>query len=141
MMVLVAAAGAHAQEVGRLLWQPVLDYTVREPANNKTSHADGIHRINPFVTYTHLGTDFGFHGPGEPTITWCDGRVCLDLQGGSAWAGMWHSLAGQAVDGSTVLNFDRCYPSMVEASAQPTVDQLMISASGKGKLKLEIKSA
>ena len=141
MLVLVATAGAHAQVAGRLLWQPVLDYTVREPANNKTSHADGIHRINPFVTYTHLGTDFGFHGPGEPTITWCDGHVCLDLQGGTAWAGMWHSLAGQAVDGSTVLNFDRCYPSMVEGKVQPSVDQLMISASGKGKLKLEIKSA
>ncbi len=141
LLVAAAAAYSPAQEVGRRLWQPVLDYTVREPASAPGAPGNGRHRINPFITYTHLGTDFGFHGPAEPSITWRDGRVCMDLQGGSDWAGMWHSLAGRAVDGTAVLDFDRCYPSMVAGSVQPAVTELMVMASGKGKLKLEIKSA
>ncbi len=140
LAVIVTAATAPAQEGRRHLWQPVLDYSVREPASGDPSR-DGRHRINPFVTYTHLGTDFGFHGPGEPSISWSDGKVCLDLHEGNAWAGMWHSLAGRAVDGTAVLNFDRCFPALVAESVQPAVTDLMLMASGKGKLKLEIKSA
>ena len=141
LVLAFAAQSASAQVEGRLVWQPVLDYSVREPATEKKVSSEGGHRINPFVTYTHLGTDFGFHGPGEPSINWCDGRVCLTLQGTEAWAGMWHSLAGQAVDGGKVLNFDRCYPAIVDGRVQPSVAELMVSASGRGKLKLEIKSA
>ncbi|MDB6117846.1 MAG: hypothetical protein JWO08_1627, partial [Verrucomicrobiaceae bacterium] len=141
LLVIVTAANAAAEEGARRLWQPVLDYTVREPATGPGTPANGRHRINPFVTYTHLGTDFGFHGPAEPSITWRDGHVCMDLQGVSNWGGMWHSLAGRAVDGSAIFDFDRCYPSLVAGSVQPAVTELMIMASGKGRLKIEIKSA
>lgn len=141
LLVFITVASASAQEETRLVWQPVLDYTAREPTNSGPLPRDGKHRINPFVTYTHLGTDFGFHGPGEPAITWCDGSVCLNLDNGDAWAGMWHSLAGRAVDSATVLDFNRCYPALVSASVQPVVTELMVMAMGKGRLKLEIKSA
>ena len=140
VVLLLAASNALAQGGGRLVWQPVLDYTVREPHSVK-SPSEAFHRINPFVTYTHLGTDFGFHGPGEPSITWCDGRVSLSLQGTEAWAGMWHSLAGQAVEAGKVLNFQQCYPAILDGKVQPAVAELMVNASGHGKLKLEIKSA
>ncbi len=139
-LVLASATGASAQ-MGRMVWQPVLDYAVREPARVKSTLGDGMHRLNPFITYTHLGTDFGFHGPGESAISWCDGRVSLALQGGEEWAGMWHSLAGQATDDSQVLNFDHCYPPMVAAAMQPSVSELMVKAAGRGTLKVEIKSA
>lgn len=137
MMAIVEEVSAQG---GHRVWQPVLDYAVREPASVKGAATGGMHRMNPFITYTHLGTDFGFHGPGEGTITWCDGRVSLAPQG-EDWAGMWHSLAGQAMDSTQVLDFDHCYPPMVSAALQPSISELMVKAAGHGTLKVEIKSA
>ncbi|MDB6139423.1 MAG: hypothetical protein JWO94_2495 [Verrucomicrobiaceae bacterium] len=142
MLLSVTATVASAQEeVARLIWQPVLDYTVREPVTGHSMKPDGRHRMNSFVNYTHLGTDFGFHGPGEPDMTWDDGRVSVDLKGSEAWAGMWHSLAGLAADTSTVFNFDQCYSALLAPGVQPTAIELMVTVAGKGRLKLEIKSA
>ena len=142
LLLLVSTALLPAEEQGRLVWQPVLDYQMHAPAGTQTTEApDGTHRINPFVSYTHIGTDFGFHGPGESGITWRDGNLCLSLRESQDWAGMWHSLAGQAVESGEVLNFARCYPALLVPAVQPSVQQVMISASGKGHLKLEIKSA
>ncbi len=140
LLFLLSAATVRAQEQSRLIWQPVLDYQMRAPASGKGAETGAEHRINPFVSYTHIGTDFGFHGPGENAMSWCEG-VCLTLKEGQEWAGMWHSLAGLAPDASETLNFTRCYPALIKPAAQPSIQQVLITASGRGRLKLEIKSA
>ncbi len=140
LIAALATVGALAEEGPRMVWQPVLEYLVREPEKSPGPEAaSGAHRINPFIAYTHLGTDFGFHGPGERSILWQDRSVCVSLENNSEWAGMWHSLAGLAADPTATLNFARCYPSLIVDSAQPKITALVVKVSGKGRLKLEIK--
>ncbi len=142
LLLIVSTAALRAEGQGRLVWQPVLDYEMRAPvgAMPLSTDAGGIHRINPFVSYTHVGTDFGFHGPAEGGIVWEHGHICLSLENGDQWAGMWHSLAGLAVEPREVLDFARCYPSLIREAMQPSVEQVMVTASGHGLLKLEVKS-
>ncbi len=130
-----------AEDGARLVWQPVLEYMVREPAAPTTGKPGERQKLklNPFIAYTHLGTDFGFHGPGERFITWHDHQVCLSLESSTEWAGMWHSLSGLASDPSEVLDFAQCYPGLIVPAAQPRVTALQVRAMGKGTLKLEIK--
>lgn len=128
-----------AEDGARLVWQPVLEYMAREPVVKKGTNERQKLTINPFIAYTHLGTDFGFHGPGERFITWHDHQVCLNLDTPGDWAGMWHSLSGLASARNEVLDFDRCYPALIKNEAQPRVTSLQVCATGKGKLKLEIK--
>ena len=45
------------------------------------------------------------------------------------------------MEGAKVLNFEHCYPPILDGKVQPTVAELMVTASGHGTLKLEIKSA
>jgi hypothetical protein len=132
-----------AEDGARLVWQPVLEYMVREPTVATISKNGTANKLtlNPFIAYTHLGTDFGFHGPGERFITWHDHQVCLALDTPSDWAGMWHSLAGLASASNEVLDFSRCYPDLILPEAQPSVASLQLRAMGKGKLKLEIKDS
>lgn len=136
---LAATCATHAQEGPRLLWQPVMEYMVREPTKIPNRKAVGVLKLNPFITYTHLGTDFGFHGPGERFITWDQGAVCLSLENQADWAGMWHSLAGLAVSAEETLDFQACYPDLIAPAAQPMINALLVKATGKGRLKFEIK--
>lgn len=139
LFALLASLPGMAEDGPRVVYQPVLEYMVREPQKVPGNDAGAALRINSFVAYTHLGTDFGFHGPGERFITWNPGRVTVSLEGNTEWAGMWHSLAGLASDPFSVLDFENCYPSMITAAAQPKITALVLKANGKGKLKLEIK--
>ena len=136
--LLVAAASA--QEAGpRLHWQPIMEYMVREPTMIPNRKAVGVLKMNPFITYTHLGTDFGFHGPGERFITWDQGSVSLSLENQSDWAGMWHSLAGMAMEIGETMDFQACYPPDILPACQPQIHALLVKATGKGRLKFEIK--
>lgn len=139
VLALSAAAVVPAQEGPRLLWQPVMEYMVREPTKIPSRKAVGVLKMNPFITYTHLGTDFGFHGPGERFITWDQGSVSLSLENQSDWAGMWHSLAGMAIAPEETMDFQACYPGLITAAAQPQINALLVKATGKGRLKFEIK--
>lgn len=127
-----------ADDGPRPVFQPLMEFMVREP-EAKPDKQIGALKINPFVAYTHLGTDFGFHGPGERFITWQQHRVCLSLENNTDWAGMWHSLAGQASDAQAVFDFKKAYPAFIVPGCQPVVNALVVRATGKGLLKFEIK--
>lgn len=121
-----------------MVFQPVMEYMVREPQQASGGQGGGL-KLNPFIAYTHLGTDFGFHGPGERFISWQQGSVTVSLEGNAEWAGMWHSLAGLGSDPFSILDFENCYPALISSAAQPKITALVVKANGKGKLKFEIK--
>jgi hypothetical protein len=145
LALVLAIAGQQAlaqpqQQQSRVVIQPVMQYLVRDPTMLPQQMGDGTRRINPFLAYTHLGTDFGFHGPGERFISWENGRVCIGLIGQAEWGGMWHSLSGMASSANEKLDFLRYYPSFIADPMQPEVIAIRFDATGSGQLKLEIKS-
>ena len=120
----------------RRVRQPVHEYfTVFDPQS--TGKAE---KMNPFVAYTHLGTDFGFIGTGQDGIGWEVGTVSIHMPAG-LWAGMWHSLEGLGADLDQTLDFTACYPSFIAPKFQPRIVGLELRAKGKGTLKVEIKNA
>ena len=128
-----------AQPDTRIVWQPVQEYFIHRDEAQQI--AAGTKRLNSFTAYTHLGTDFGFHGPVEHEIEWLTDEIVVHLsQQPDGWAGMWHSLAGQERNANRVLDFTHAYPEQITAKNQPRVTAVMIEAAGRGKLKLEIKS-
>ncbi len=128
-----------AQSATRLVWQPVQEYFIHRDETQQL--LAGTKRLNSFTNFTHLGTDFGFHGPVEHEIEWLTDEVMVHLsQQPDGWAGMWHSLAGQARNEKRVMDFTRAYPEQITAKHQPRMTGVMIEAAGRGKLKLEIKS-
>ncbi|WP_395752018.1 hypothetical protein [Prosthecobacter sp.] len=130
---------AAGQPATRLVWQPVQEYFIHRDENQQV--LAGTKRLNSFTAYTHIGTDFGFHGPAEHEMEWLTDEVVVHLgQQPEAWAGMWHSLAGQARNANRVMNFTHAYPAPISARYQPRVTAVMVRAAGRGKIKLEIKS-
>lgn len=134
------AAAADGGEARRIVWQPVQRYFIRRQGGDLPS--EGRRRLNSFNAYTHLGTDFGFHGPAEHEIEWVSDEIKVHLgQQPDTWAGMWHSLAGQARHAQQVLDFARPFPAMIADVCQPRISQLMLEAGGRGSIKIEIKDA
>ncbi len=128
-----------AQPATRLVWQPVQEYFIHREEGQQV--LAGTKRLNSFTSYTHIGTDFGFHGAAEHEIEWLTDEIVVHLgQQPEAWAGMWHSLAGQARNTERVMDFTHAYPEPVTAGYQPRVTAVMLKAAGLGKIKLEIKS-
>jgi hypothetical protein len=123
------------------LWQPVQEYfTIVTPAG--TGRQSRERTVNPFLSYTHLGTDFGFVGPGESGIGWVPGVVWAQLPDHpDGWAGMWHSLARLARLPAEVLDFERPYAPWIEPRWQPRIVGVRAEVSGRGTLKLELKGA
>lgn len=123
-----------------LLWQPVQEYFSHARPGESPVFERGTRRVNSFLRYSHLGTDFGFHGPAEFEIEWRKNEVRANLrQQPDLWAGMWHSLAGLAANPKRTLNFSAPFPEWIEARLQPKIEQLEVHAIGEGNLKLEIK--
>lgn len=122
----------------RRVRQPVHEYfTVFDPQSiGRQKVAD---KVNPFVTYTNLGTDFGFIGTGQEGIGWETGMVSITMPQGR-WGGMWHSLAGLGSDPDYELDFRACYPPYIDARYQPKVVGLELRGKGEGTIKVEIKS-
>lgn len=128
-----------AQPATRLVWQPVQEYFIHR--DEKQQVAAGTKRLNSFTAYTHIGSDFGFHGPAEHEIEWLHDEIVIHLgQQPEAWAGMWHSLAGQVSNKKRVMDFTHAYPAQITPRMQAKVTAVMIEAAGRGKIKLEIKS-
>ena len=123
------------------LWQPVQEYfTIVTPTG--TGIQARSHTVNPFLSYTHLGTDFGFVGPAESGIGWAPGMVWAQLPNNpDGWAGMWHSLARLARMPEETLDFEKPYAPWIEARFQPRIVGVRAHVLGKGDLKLEIKGA
>lgn len=128
-----------AQPGTRLVWQPVQEYFIHRDETQQV--LAGTKRLNSFTAYTHIGTDFGFHGPAEHQIEWLTDEIVVHLgQEPDGWAGMWHSLAGQERNANRVMDFTHAYPEPVTARHQPRVTAVMLEAAGRGRIKLEIKS-
>lgn len=124
-------------EMHRVL-QPVHQYqNVRDPQGEGRQRIE--QRMNPFLAYTHLGTDFGFIGLREGGLGWEVGTVCISMPPGY-WGGMWHSLAGLATDEEQTLDFRACYPALIRPKYQPQIVGFELGARGKGIIKVEIKS-
>jgi hypothetical protein len=121
----------------RTLWQTLHDYTtIVEPAHDGRQDR---HQVNPFLSYTNIGTDFGFLGPAEEKIGWQSGQIGVTL-GTSLddWAGMWHSLSRLARMKGSHMDFSACYPDAIEEPFQPKINGIRIWIRGKGSLKLEL---
>lgn len=128
-----------AQPATRRVWQPVQEYFIHREDGQQV--LAGTKRLNSFTSYTHIGTDFGFHGAAEHEIEWLTDEIVVHLgQQPEAWAGMWHSLAGQARNADRVMDFAHAYPEPVTVGYQPRVTAVMLKAAGLGRIKLEIKS-
>ena len=119
--------------------QPVQEYFFSYSEESRVIDGKSVDH-NPMRFYTHIGTDYGRMGPGEPAITWKPGMICLDLRG-AGWAGMWHSLAGVAREKNDTLDLRRCYADFVADAYQPRCVGVTVRVRGQGMLKIEIKSA
>jgi len=123
-------------------WQPVQEYFSHAKPGERFVFIEGTRRVNSFVEYTHLGTDFGFHGPAAYEIQWRTDEVRANLrQQPDHWAGMWHSLAGLARESTRVLDFTAPYSPWILPAHQPKIRALQVIASGVGPMKLEIQDA
>ena len=122
----------------RRVLQPVHRYQNVEDTQTGGRHQIG-QKMNPFLSYTHLGTDFGFIGAGEGGLGWEVGTVCISMPPGY-WGGMWHSLAGLGIDEGQSLDFRACYPPAIKPRFQPRIMGFEMGVRGKGSIKIEIKS-
>jgi hypothetical protein len=123
----------------RRVRQPVHEYfTVFDPQSAGRQKIE--ERINPFVAYTHLGTDFGFIGTGQSGIGWEVGTVSINMPDG-VWGGMWHSLEGLGADLDQTLDLRACYPPFIAGKFQPRIVGLELRGKGRGTIKVEMKSA
>ena len=121
----------------RRVRQPVQEYTtVMDPVDGNVQHLE--QEMNPFVSYTHLGTDFGFIGRAVGGIGWQVGTVHVEMPEDS-WGGMWHALAGLGADRSQTLDFTAAFPPFITSRYQSKIVGLEFRAKGKGNFKLEIK--
>lgn len=131
-----------AEGESSVVWQTVHDYAIRQEPGREKVLVEGTERFNSFVSYTNLGTDFGFHGPAEHDLVWQKDEITGDLtQEPDAWAGMWHSLAGLTKERQRMLNFSRCYPEWIADADQPRITHLRLDAAGGGRVLIEIKDA
>lgn len=124
----------------RVVWQTLHDYTtIVEPAHNGRQDR---HQVNPFLSYTNIGTDFGFLGPAESQIGWQSGQIGVTL-GNSVndWAGMWHSLARLARMKEATLDFSACYPKAILPQFQPKIRGLRVLIRGRGRFKIELSNS
>lgn len=138
--VLTWTACATSQAEVRTLWQTLHDYnTIVEPENSERQMR---HKVNPFLSYTNIGTDFGFVGPAERDIGWQSGRIGVALGNGpDDWAGMWHSLSRLARISDSRLDFSACYPAAILPAYQPKITGMRVLIRGKGRWKIDLMDA
>ena len=94
--------------------------------------------LNGFLNYTHLGSDFGFLGPGDAPCTKCP-AVCVCVKTPDRWGGVWHSLNRLARE-NVPLDLRAVYPPQITAAFQPKIVGVQVVASGTGAMKLEFKT-
>lgn len=114
------------------VWQPVMVY----PLNFPKDKPDAPAVINPFENFTHLGTDFGLMGPGDDRFESKGGPVKIKPDGG--WTGIWHSLAGLAVDSNRDLDPTDITGLMGAPETRAPIRAVILEAGGTGDLRLEL---
>lgn len=138
----VSTRNGSAEKLGVIRsWQPLQEYfTIVTPSDSGRQARE--HTVNPFLSYTHLGTDFGFVGPAEEHIGWTPGMVWVQLPNyPDGWAGMWHSLERLGRLPDATLDFTRAYPEWIRPEYQPRLTAVRVRVKGEGQLKLEIKGS
>lgn len=128
LLAIVMIAGARAEVV----WQPVTDYLISFPRENPNAAPV----INPFDNFTHLGTDFGWMGPGENRIDAFAGAVRVAADGG--WTGTWHSLAGLARETDRLLDPGDVLGFGGPEERRAKIESVSITATGTGQVRLEL---
>jgi hypothetical protein len=121
----------------RTIWQTLHDYnTIVEPVHDGRQDR---HKVNPFLSYTNIGTDFGFVGPAENQLGWQPGQIGATLGDGPyEWAGIWHSLSRLARMKDSALNFSACYPAPITPAFQPKITAIRLVIRGKGRVKIDL---
>ena len=116
-------------------WQPVTDYSISFPGDRPNAAPS----INPFDNFTHLGTDFGWMGPGQARLDARAGTIRTKAEG--EWTGAWHSLAGLAIE--TQRTFDPTDLTGLGGpeSARAPALAVTVDARGKGELRVELADA
>src|SRR5688572_16876440 len=137
---LLLASLGHAVETQkparRVVLQPVHEYfNINEVIAAKRR---GELILNGFLNYTHLGSDFGFLGPGDAPCDKCP-AVCVCVKTPGTWGGVWHSLNRLARE-HVPLDLRAVYPVQIVPAFQPRIVGVQIVASGTGALKLEFKT-
>ncbi len=130
-----------AAEPGRKReWQPIQEYiTTIGPGDAPRQGMAKGQRINPFLSYTAIGTDFGFLGPDASMLDWSPQHIHVRLTGGQ-WAGIWHSLTKRGMDAEWMLDFQRCYPPWITDPFQTRITGIQLRGHGHGHIKVEIKT-
>lgn len=129
--ILCLAAGAAAQPV----WQPVMIYPLTFPKDGP----EGPAVINPFENFTHLATDFGLMGPGEDRFESKGGPLKIRPEG--EWTGIWHSLAGLAIDVNRGMDLTDVTGLLGKTGLRAPVRAVILEASGTGELRIELADA
>ncbi|HSI65018.1 MAG TPA: hypothetical protein VLE43_17970 [Candidatus Saccharimonadia bacterium] len=134
------SAGLSAVEPERKReWQPVQEYiTTIDPKDAERLGMEKGQRINPFLSYTAIGTDYGFLGPDASRLGWSPHHIHIRLTSGQ-WAGIWHSLTKRGMDAEWMLDFQRCYPPWFTDAFQPRITGIKLRGHGHGRIKVEIK--
>jgi hypothetical protein len=109
-----------------------MDYTLSFPREKPDSPLV----INPFENFTHLGTDFGFMGPGEARLEVRGGAVRVKPDGG--WTGLWHSLAGLAIDGDREMNPKDLVGLNGSQELLAPIRAVTLDVRGTGEIRVEL---
>ena len=121
-------------------WQPVQEYiTTIDPLDAALQGMIKGQRINPFLSYTAIGTDYGFLGPDASVLAWSPQHIHVRLTQGQ-WAGIWHSLTKRGMDAEWMLDFQRCYPPWFTDAFQARITGVKFRGHGHGQIKVEIKT-
>lgn len=115
-----------------LTWQPVTDYSISFPGDRP----DAAPAINPFENFTHLGTDFGWMGPGQARIDAHSGTIRTKPEG--EWTGTWHSLAGLAMEGERMFDPGDVTGLGGPEAGRAKVVAVTVDARGSGELRVEL---
>jgi hypothetical protein len=138
-LLLLASLGFAAESKvpsRRVVLQPVHEYFNLNEVIAAKRRGEII--LNGFLNYTHLGSDFGFLGPGDAPCDKCP-AVCVCVKTPGAWGGVWHSLNRLARE-QVPLDLRAVYPSQIAAAFQPRIVGVQMVASGSGVMKLEFKT-
>lgn len=134
-----ARAGEAAAPRGRQVLQTVHEYFNLQEV--LTPVTQGTPVVNGFLNYTHIGTDFGFLGPGDLSACLASGAICADFTAtpDESWAGVWHSLHGLARE-NVPMDLRAPYSALIRRDFQPRVVGVQAMVSGTGSFKVELKT-
>jgi hypothetical protein len=130
--VVAAVLGAAAAVSASTVWQPVTNYSISFPGDR----TDAAPAINPFDNFTHLGTDFGWMGPGQARLESRQGAIRTQANG--EWTGAWHSLAGLAVDSDRLFDLTDVTGLGGPPEVRAKVAAVTVDARGQGELRVEL---